>query len=76
MCIRDRLFVDNQPYIMLAGELHNSSASSVEYMKPIWDKLGAMHLNTVIGTVSWELIEPEEGRFDFSLVDALSLIHI
>ncbi len=25
---------------MLAGELHNSSASSVEYMKPIWDKLG------------------------------------
>ncbi|MBL0158619.1 MAG: DUF5597 domain-containing protein [Bryobacterales bacterium] len=65
-----QLFVDNQPYIMLAGELHNSSASSVEYMKPIWDKLGAMHLNTVIGTVSWELIEPEEGRFDFSLVDA------
>jgi hypothetical protein len=37
---------------MLAGELHNSSASSVEYMKPIWDKLAAMHLNTVVGTVS------------------------
>jgi beta-galactosidase GanA len=65
-----QLFVDNKPFLMLAGELHNSSASSVEYMKPIWDRLAAMHLNTVIGTVSWELIEPVEGRFDFSLVDA------
>lgn len=65
-----RLFVDNKPFVILAGELHNSSASSVEYMKPIWDKLAAMHLNTVIGTVSWELVEPAEGKFDFSLVDA------
>jgi uncharacterized protein DUF5597/glycosyl hydrolase family 42 (putative beta-galactosidase) len=65
-----QLYVDGKPFIMLTGELHNSSASSPEYMKPIWDKLSAMHLNTVIGTVSWELIEPEEGRFDFSHVDA------
>ncbi len=65
-----QLFVNDKPFIMFAGELHNSSASSIEYMKPLWDKLAAMHLNTVIGTVSWELLEPEEGRFDFSLVDA------
>lgn len=65
-----QFFVDNKPYIMLAGELHNSSASSAEYMKPIWDKLAAMHLNTVIGTASWELVEPVEGQFDFALVDA------
>jgi hypothetical protein len=64
------LYVDGKPYLMLAGELHNSSASSIEYMKPIWDHLAAMGVNTVIGTVSWELLEPEEGRFDFSLVDA------
>jgi Domain of unknown function (DUF5597)/Beta-galactosidase len=64
-----QLFVDNKPFIVLGGELHNSSASSTEYMKPMWDKLAAMHLNTVIGTVSWELIEPDEGKFDFSLVD-------
>ena len=65
-----QMFVDGKPFLMLAGELHNSSASSVEYMKPIWDRLAAMNLNTVIGTVSWELLEPEEGKFDFSLVDA------
>ena len=64
-----QFFVDDKPFIMLSGELHNSSASSIEYMQPIWDKLSALHLNTVIGTASWELVEPEEGKFDFSLVD-------
>ncbi|HYW43330.1 MAG TPA: DUF5597 domain-containing protein [Bryobacteraceae bacterium] len=64
-----QLIVDGKPFVMLSGELHNSSASSTEYMKPIWNKLAALHLNTVIGTVSWELLEPEEGKFDFNLVD-------
>ena len=64
-----QFFVDDKPFIMLSGELHNSSASSIEYMRPIWDKLAALHLNTVIGTASWELVEPKEGKFDFSLVD-------
>ncbi|GAA6186644.1 hypothetical protein NBRC116595_38940 [Aliiglaciecola sp. NS0011-25] len=29
--------VNDKPYIMLGGELHNSSASSAAYMAPIWD---------------------------------------
>jgi beta-galactosidase GanA len=65
-----QLFVDGKPFIMLSGELHNSSASSIEYMKPVWDNLAAMHLNTVVSTVNWELLEPEEGKFSFELVDA------
>lgn len=66
-----QLIVNGQPYIMLAGELHNSSASNLKYMDPIWDKLTAMHLNTVIATVSWELFEPVESKYDYSLVDGL-----
>ncbi|MEN6423942.1 MAG: DUF5597 domain-containing protein [Phycisphaerales bacterium] len=66
-----QLVVEGQPFVMLAGELHNSSASSLAYMEPIWDRLAAMKLNTVLATVSWELVEPEEARFDFSLLDGL-----
>ena len=66
-----QLLVDGEPFLILGGELHNSSSSNLDYMKPIWPKLAAMNLNTVVTPLSWELIEPEEGRYDYSLVDGL-----
>jgi hypothetical protein len=65
------LEVDGKPFLMRAGELGNSSASSIAYMKPIWPKLRQMHLNTVLVPVYWELLEPLEGKFDFRLVDSM-----
>jgi beta-galactosidase GanA len=66
-----QLIVDGKPFLMLSGELHNSSSSSLEYMKPIWPKLKTMGLNSVVTPLSWELVEPKEGSFDFTLVDGL-----
>src|ERR1035437_4643103 len=66
-----QLIVDGQPFLARAAELNNSSASSLEYMKPLWPRIVATHLNTVLATVTWELIEPQEGKFDFKLVDGL-----
>ncbi len=63
--------VDGRPFLILGGELHNSSSSSLAYMQPLWPKLAALHLNTLLTPVSWELMEPEEGKFDFALVDGL-----
>ncbi|WP_440135580.1 beta-galactosidase, partial [Chitinophaga sancti] len=56
---------------VLAGEVGNSSASSLSYMSAIWTKAKAMHFNTVLVPVYWELLEPAEGNFDFMLVDSL-----
>ncbi len=66
-----QLIVDGAPFLILGGELLNSSSSNLTYMQPIWERMTALHLNTVLAAVSWELIEPEEGRFDFRLVDGL-----
>ena len=66
-----QLIVAGKPFLILGGELGNSSASDLAYMEPVWPKLVAMNLNTVLAPVYWDLIEPEEGRFDFSLVDGL-----
>ncbi|MBI1761566.1 MAG: DUF5597 domain-containing protein [Acidobacteria bacterium] len=66
-----QLIVDDKPFLVRGGELGNSSSSSLEYMRPIWPKLAAMKLNTVLVPVYWELLEPLEGQFDFTLVDGL-----
>ena len=66
-----QLIVDGRPFLVLGGELGNSTSSSLEYMRSFWPKLVSLNLNTVIIPVFWELIEPAEGKFDFNLVDGL-----
>jgi beta-galactosidase GanA len=66
-----QLVVGGKPMLLIAGELSNSAASSATYMAPHWAKLRAMNLNAVLAPVSWELIEPAEGRYDWSSLDAM-----
>ncbi|MBB4840417.1 beta-galactosidase GanA [Sphingomonas kyeonggiensis] len=66
-----RLIVDGKPFLIRGGELGNSSATDRAWLKPHWQRLKALHLNTVLAPVTWEAIEPEEGKFDFSSLDWL-----
>lgn len=66
------LFVDDEPFLILGGESHNSSASNLDYMEQkVWSCIQDLNMNTLVTPVSWELLEPEEGKFDFQLVDGI-----
>ena len=67
----EQLVVDGEPFLIRGGELGNSSASSLSYLEPHWETFRALNLNTVLAPVAWEMIEPEEGAFDFRIVDGL-----
>lgn len=66
-----QLVVDGTPFLVLGGELGNSSASSAEYLRSVWPVLRVMRLNTMLAPVYWERMEPREGQLDFALVDSL-----
>ena len=64
-----QLIVNGKPFLMLAGELHNSSLSDAKYMSTVWPNMKAANINTLLGSVTWEMIEPVEGQFNFTELD-------
>jgi hypothetical protein len=64
-----QLLVSGHPYLMLGGELGNSSAGTAAQADTILPRLAGLHFNTVLMPVAWDEIEPQEGRFDFSVLD-------
>jgi hypothetical protein len=66
-----QLIVDGKPFLALAGELGNNTATSLENMQPIWSRLVSGNLNCVLVAVSWAQMEPAEGKYEFALVDGL-----
>ena len=54
---------------ILGGELSNSAATSVADIDEVMPRMKALGLNTVLVPAYWELMEPVEGKFDFSLID-------
>jgi hypothetical protein len=64
------LLVDGKPFLMLGGQLHNSSAWPSE-LPQVWESFKALNANTVEAPVYWEQVEPRPGQFDWTNVDAL-----
>ena len=65
------LLVDGKPFIMLAGEVHNSDSSSPAYMEQIWKIAEKLGMNSLLLPVTWEMVEPVEGEFHFEVLDQL-----
>ena len=65
------LIVEGKPFLVLGGELGNSTASSLDYLRPFLAKFKAMNLNTILVPAYWDLIEPQEGKFNFDLLDSI-----
>jgi Domain of unknown function (DUF5597)/Beta-galactosidase len=64
-----QLLVNGKPYLILGGELGNSSAGTAGQADTILPRLAQLHLNTVLMPVAWEQIEPTEGTYDFTILD-------
>jgi len=66
-----QLVVDGKPFLVLGGELANSSASDLDYLNARWPVLKSVGLNTIIAPVEWDQIEPQQGQFDFTVLDGM-----
>jgi hypothetical protein len=64
-----QLLVQGKPFLILGGELGNSSAGTAEQADAILPEMARLHVNTVLLPVAWEQVEPREGYFDFSILD-------
>jgi hypothetical protein len=67
---RYALLVEGRPFLILGGQIHNSSGWPSE-LPQVWQSLAALHANTVEAPVYWEQLEPQPGHFDFANVDRI-----
>lgn len=65
------LDVDGTPMLILGGELGNSAGSCRADIEANLTLLAENGINTVLLPVTWELLEPEEGKFDYSQINSV-----
>ena len=59
------------PFFSVGGQVNNSTPYSAEKVETVFSHVKDFGLNTVAAPVYWELLEPEEGHYDFAQTDML-----
>jgi Domain of unknown function (DUF5597)/Beta-galactosidase len=65
-----QFLVDDRPFLILGIQTRNSSGYPAE-LERTWPLATLIHANTVEIPIQWQTVEPEQGRFDFTVVDGL-----
>jgi len=60
--------IDGQRTVLLGGQIHNSSSSSIESIDSSFAKVASLNYDFVISPISWKQFEAVEGKFDFTLL--------
>ena len=66
-----QLVVNDKPMLLLAGELSNSAATNHADIRKALKQTKNSGVNSVFVPAYWELVEPNEGKHDFALVDSV-----
>ena len=69
-----QLVVNGRPFLMRGGEFANKvyeSPQDLPYLEGMLDACKNADFNTVLVPISWRSLEPEEGTFDYRMIDHL-----
>lgn len=66
-----QLVVNDKPMLLLAGELSNSAATNPADIRKALKQMKNSGVNSVFVPAYWEFVEPNEGKYDFALVDSV-----
>ncbi len=69
-----QLMVDGKPFLMRGGEFANNvyeSPKDLPELEPMLDAYKGYAMNTLLVPISWRSLEPQEGAFDFRMIDTL-----
>lgn len=67
---RHALIVDGAPFTILGGQVNNSS-NYPDALKSAWRVLDRIGANSVEVPIAWQQVEPVEGHYDFTFLQAL-----
>jgi hypothetical protein len=65
-----QLIVDGKPFLVLGAEPPTSAPSNLVYLPYMMKVMSETHQNTGAIAVGWNWIEPEQGKYDFKILDA------